>query len=114
MENTQPLKRDFGALVWGALFIWWGISELPGILPHGAGALGFGLVLLGLNSVRLLKGERINSFSLTLGILASLLGSLLLVRSAALLPFELPIFAILLIALGLIFLARELLHSRDE
>lgn len=114
MENTQPLKRDFGALVWGALFIWWGISELPGTLPHGAGALGFGLILLGLNVVRLLKGEGASSFSITLGILASLLGGLLLVRSAVALPFELPIFAILLIALGLIFLARQLLHSSTE
>lgn len=114
MENTQPLKRDFGGLVWGALLIWWGIAELPGLLPHGAGALGFGLILLGLNGVRLLKGAHAKSLSVTLGILALLLGSLQLAESTLALPVELPIFAILLVALGLIFLVHEMLHASNE
>lgn len=113
MENTQTqtLNRDVGPIVWGALLIWWGISELPGFLPHGAGVLGVGLILLGLNGVRLLNGARAKSLSVTLGILALLLGSLQLARSMIALPFELPIFAILLIALGLILLVRELLPN---
>ncbi len=112
MENTQsqPFNRDVGAIVWGALLIWWGISELPGFLPHGAGALGIGLILLGLNGVRLLNGARARSLSVTLGILALLLGSLQLASSVITLPFELPVLAILLIALGLIVMVRELMH----
>jgi hypothetical protein len=116
MENTQiqPLNRDAGAFVWGALLIWWGLSELPGLLPPGAGALGVGLILLGLNGVRLLRGAPAKSLSVSIGILALLLGSLQLVQSVTALPFELPIFSILLIALGLILLTRELLHIRDD
>ncbi len=113
MENTRTLNRDLGAMVWGALLVWWGISELPGFLPHGAGALGVGLILMGLNAVRLLTGARVKSLSVTLGILALLLGSLQLTQSIITLPFELPIFAILLIAFGLILLMRELLYTRE-
>ena len=109
MENIRTLNRNFEAMAWGALFIWWGITELFPFLPHGTGAIGIGLILLGLNVARSLSGARPSGFSITLGILALVWGGLELAGSLLALPFQIPVFAILLIVLGAIMLARELL-----
>jgi hypothetical protein len=114
MENTRTLDRNLETVAWGAFFIWWGITELFNFLPHGTGAIGIGLIWLALNAVRALKGVPTSGLTTTLGILALVLGGLELASSAMHLPFELPVFAILLIVLGVIMLARELLRSRNE
>jgi hypothetical protein len=114
MENTRTLNRNLETMAWGALFIWWGITELFQFLPHGTGAIGIGLIFLGLNMARSLNGIPTSGFSTTLGILALVLGGLELASSVLHLPFELPVFAILLIVLGVILLARELLRSKNE
>jgi hypothetical protein len=113
MENTRTSNRNLETIAWGALFIWWGMTELFSFLPHGAGAIGIGLIFLGLNVARSLNGIPTSGFSTTLGILALVLGGLELASSVMRLPFELPVFAILLIVLGVIVLARELLQSRN-
>ena len=114
MENTRTLNRNLETVAWGAFFIWWGITELFNFLPHGMGAIGIGLIFLGLNVVRSLNGIPTSGFSTTLGILALVLGGLELASSVLRLPFELPVFAILLVVLGVILLARELLRNRNE
>jgi hypothetical protein len=114
MENTRTSDRNLETVAWGALFIWWGITELIPGLPHGTGAIGIGLIFLGLNLARSLNGIPTSGFSTTLGILALVLGGLELASSVMRLSFELPIFAILLIVLGVILLARELLRSKNE
>jgi hypothetical protein len=114
MENTRTLNRNLEMVAWGAFFIWWGITELFNFLPHGTGAIGIGLIWLGLNAARALKGVPTSGLTTTLGILALVLGGLELAISVLRLPFELPVFAILLIVLGVIMLARELLRSRNE
>jgi len=113
MENVRTLNRNLEVMAWGALFIWWGTTELFPFLPHGASAIGVGLILLGLNVARSLNGVPISGFSTTLGILALVLGRLELAGSLLALPFDIPVFAILLIVLGAIMLARELLQSRN-
>ena len=112
MDNTRKLNRNLETMAWGALFIWWGITELFQFLPHGTGAIGIGLIFLGLNVARSLNGIPTSGFSTTLGILALVLGGLELASLVLHLPFELPVFAILLIVLGAIMLARELLAAR--
>ena len=112
MENIRTLNRNLEAMAWGALFIWWGITELFPFLPHGTGAIGIGLIWLALNAARALKGVPISGFTTVLGILALVLGGLELAGSILHLSFELPIFAILLVVLGAIMLARELLAAR--
>ena len=114
MENARILNRSFETLAWGAFFIWWGITELFPFLPHGIGAVGIGPILLGLNAARVLKGIPASGFTTTLGILALVLGGLELAGTALRLPFELPVFAILLIVLGLTVLGRSLLQNRSE
>ena len=110
MDNVRSSNSNFEMAAWGALFIWWGITVLFTSLPHGAGAIGIGLILLGLNAARWLSGISASGFTTTIGILALVLGGLELANSILRLPFELPVFAILLITLGMIFLVREILR----
>jgi hypothetical protein len=114
MENLQTLNRRLEAIAWGAFFVWWGVTELFPSLPEGIGAVGIGLILLGLNTARSLNGIPSSSFTITLGILALAWGGLELSGSILRLPFELPVFAILLIVLGVIFLGREFIHARAK
>lgn len=114
MDTTRTLNRNLETIAWGALFIWWGITELFQFLPDGTGALGIGVILLGLNAARARNGLPTSSFTITLGILALVWGGLELAGAVLRLPFELPVFAILLIVLGVILLARELRRIRNE
>jgi hypothetical protein len=108
MENTRKLTVNFETIAWGALFILWGIMEMFKFLPDGTGAIGIGLILIGLNVARAMTGRPTSSFTTTFGILALLLGGLELARPLLHLSFELPIFPILLLALGLITLMRAM------
>jgi hypothetical protein len=114
MDNVQKLNHKFEALAWGAIFVWWGIAELIQSLPDGMWAVGIGLILLGLNLARSLNGIPVSGFTTTLGILALVAGGLELARPVLRLPFDLPVFAILLIALGMIVLGRGLVQARAE
>jgi hypothetical protein len=114
MKNTQTSNRNLDAIAWGALLIWWGITELVKFLPDGTGVIGVGLILLGFNAIRLLNGIPISGFSTTIGILALVWGGLELAGALLSLPFELPVFAILLIALGAIILAPALAGKRNQ
>jgi hypothetical protein len=104
MENTLKLSFDLATIAWGAFFFLWGITEMFPSLPEGTSAIGIGIILIGLILARLWKKEPISGFTTTLGILALLLGTLELARPLLHLSFELPIFAILLLTLGLITL----------
>ena len=113
MNTTNNLGRNFDAIGWGALFIWWGISVLVTRLPVGTVAIGTGLILIGVNVARKLSGVPISGFSTTVGILALVWGVLELLGVLLSLPFELPIFAILLIVLGVIVLWPELKRTKS-
>jgi hypothetical protein len=108
MENTNKSTFDLDAIAWGTFFILWGFTAMFPSLPHGIGALGIGLIMIGLNAARSLTGRPTSGFTTTFGILALLLGGLELARPLLHLTFELPIFAILLLALGLITLLRAM------
>ena len=114
MDNARTLNRAFESVAWGAFFIWWGVTELFPLLPHGIGALGIGLILLGLNAARSRNGIPTSGFTITLGILALVLGGLELASSVLHLPFEIPVFAILLIVLGVIVLIRAPLRAKND
>lgn len=103
MNDNKRTNRNIEALAWGALFVWWGITLLVK-LPAGVGLIGVGLILLGANGIRYSQGMRINGFSLTIAILALVWGGLELAGAVLRLPFEVPVFAILLIVLGVMVL----------
>ena len=116
MNHTGKENRDLETLAWGMLFIWcgtwWGILEPGQYLPAGTGAVGIGLILLGVNVVRALKGISINLCSTTIGMLFLILGGLKLARLYSHLPsFELSVCGIFLIVLGTSVLVRELLRN---
>ena len=108
MENTRKSNLDLGTIAWGAFFILWGITEMFKSLPDGTGAVGIGVILVGLNLARSWTGQPTSGFTTTFGVLALLLGGLELVRPYLHLSFELPVFAILLLAMGAIVLVRGL------
>jgi hypothetical protein len=114
MNTTKNISRNFDAIGWGALFIWWGISLMLPSLPNGVAPLGTGLILIGVNIARKFAGLPMSGFSTTIGILAIVWGVLELVGVLVNLPFEIPIFAILLIVLGLIVLAPELKRNQAQ
>src|SRR5512136_99230 len=100
MDDIQVRNRTFEGLAWGAFFIWWGITELYPSLPSGAWALSFGVIMLGLNAARSHNGLPTSGFTITVGVLALLWGGLEMAGVFLNLPFELPVFAIVLIVLG--------------
>jgi len=114
MNYSPTRNRNFETVAWGAFFVWWGITEMFPSLPNGTGAIGIGLILLGLNGFRSLNGIAMSSFSTTLGIIALVLGGLELAQPLLHLPFELPVFGILLVVLGGIFVTRELRQLKTE
>ena len=114
MNTVQNLNRNYEAMGWGALIIWWGIMVLVPSLPRGTTAFGTGLILIGVNTARKLSGLPVSSFTTTIGILAFVWGGLELVGVLMSLPFELPVFAILLIVLGVIILAPEVRARQNQ
>ena len=114
MENTRKLNL-ISVRSHGARSLSCGESlKCSQSLPEGTGAIGIGIILVGLNLVRLWKREPISGFTTTFGILALMLGVLQLARPYLHLSFELPIFAILLLALGLILLGSALRGSKNH
>ncbi len=114
MIYSHTSNRNFEALAWGALFVWWGITALVPSLPDGSLVTGSGLILIGVNIARWFNGVPVSRFSITLGILALVWGGLELARVLFRLPFELPIFAILLIVLGVLVVVPGLPARRNE
>ncbi len=116
MDTARLRNGDLERIAWGVFFIWWGMTDsdfgLFKFLPQGTGWVGIGLLLLGLNAARSLNGIRASGFTITLGVLALVLGGLELASSLLHPPFQLPVFAILLIVLGAILFARQLRRVR--
>jgi len=101
MNDSITKKRNIDALAWGALFIWWGITLLIQF-PAGVGLIGVGLILLAAVAARYFQGMGASGFTTAMGVLALVWGALEL--AGTVLPFELPVFPILLIVLGLMVL----------
>ena len=108
MDDIQVRNRTFEGLAWGAFVMWWRIAELFQFLPSATWVLGVGLILIALNVARVRNGLPISGFTITVGILALLWGGLEMAGLFLNLPFELPVFPILLTVLGVIVLAGKL------
>ena len=115
MDGNDTENR-FETLAWGLLFIWlgawWGFLEGK-VLPGGTGVLGVGLILVGLNLARWLKGIEINILTSAFGALFLILGGLKVAKVGLNCPcLQMPVYALFLIILGGIVLAREFLPVR--
>lgn len=113
MEKVKLLDRKLETSVWGLLLIWWGLRWWPlAFLPNGTGLVGTALILLGLNMIRSLNNMPVRSSTNTIGVLALVLGGLLITSDILGLSIRLPVFEIMLIGGGVFILARELLRIR--
>jgi hypothetical protein len=101
----QQLERIGWALF---LIMIGGLTLLPsGWVPEGTWLVGTGLIMVGVNVVRHLNGLRINGFTVVLGLAAIAAG----VSSMA--GLNLPVFPILLIAVGAQILYSVLVPRKD-
>jgi hypothetical protein len=102
MNDLNSLNKRFSAFAWGAFFIWMGVlMVIPGN-QSPVFVLGAGILILGLNLARFLRGIPPSPFSITLGCLAVGLGLVAMFRTVLHIPaFELPFIPTALIVLGL-------------
>ena len=70
MDNTKMIRRNLTTIGWGALLVWWGLSIMIDPITLGMSAIGTGLILLGLNAARALKGVSANRSTTAWGITA--------------------------------------------
>src|SRR5512134_3949578 len=116
MDGMKNLKHNIKRAGWGLLAILWGATILFDFIPFGAGLIGTGLILLGVNIVRAINHLQTKNDNTILGILALAWGGLELARPLLrqLFPsadLDWVIFAILLIGWGVILLTRVVLFS---
>ncbi len=104
MNDNDRLDKRYRTIAWGAFFILIGsLSLIPGDQTVWA-ILGSGILLLGLNLVRWLGRVPLGVFSLALGAILFLGGALVLFRSVLGFHFEIDLFPLLLLALGIYLL----------
>ena len=107
MYENSSLDEKLATAAWGLLFVFWGISMFFDRIPFGAGLLGTGIILLGLNGVRVALAIETKGLTTGCGVLTLVWGMLELMRTNMRLPFELndwAVFSILLMVLGLMML----------
>jgi hypothetical protein len=106
-QKTALNKRleDTG---WALFLIMVGILWLiPGErIPDDTWLIGAGLIMLGINGVRYIKGINMSGFTLVLGALALVAGL------CGLAGVKLPLFAILFILIGAIIILKPLLEKK--
>lgn len=107
MEDIKTLNRRYEAVAWGALFLWLGVRELLPGLPTGTGLLGVGAIFVGLNLARRLRHLPLNGVSTTLGVTALFMGGVVLFLTSLGTRVELPFFPVLLVLIGVGFLAHS-------
>jgi hypothetical protein len=111
MDDARVLNRKYETIAWGAFFIWLGITNLLRALPDGTGAIGIGIILLGLNLARYVSKIPTSGLTIFLGALALILGAFDVARALLRLEIDLPLFPLLLIAIGLVWLFRGISRS---
>ncbi len=113
MSNKSTFNHNLSAFGWGALLIWWGISFLIDPITLAMSAIGSGLIMLGLNALRYVRGIATVQTTTTLGIIALAWGALDQARIALNVP-EGASFALLLMVIGLVVWATILLPQRPK
>jgi hypothetical protein len=110
MGNSKIMNHNLATVANGALLIWWGIVIMIDPLTIGMGAIGTGLIMLGVNAVRLLNGIHPKNSTTVIGIIALAWGTLDTVFDPS---FELS-FAILLIVIGLVKIVSLVTSPKTE
>jgi hypothetical protein len=111
MGTKKTINRLLARVAWGSLLIWWGVVIMIDPLTLGIGAMGSGMILLGINVFRWLKGIPTRERTTQIGLIAFVWGALEQARTMLGLPGGLS-FALLLVVNGLAVLAAPLLARR--
>lgn len=106
--DKQSMNRTFAMIGDGALLIWWGISIMVGPITIGMSAIGTGLILLGVNAARWLKGIPTKGTTTAVGVIALVWGAF---DHTLALRF-MPSFATLLIVIGVVVIASLVTRPR--
>lgn len=104
-EKKAALDKRLEDVGWGVFFLMIGTIWLVPAdrIPSGTWLIGTGLLLLGLNLIRLLNGIRIHTLAGALGVLALAAGM------GSVGGVELPLFAFALIATGAVIILKGVL-----
>jgi hypothetical protein len=109
-DAQRAVSRRLDELAWALFLILVGaIWLLPaGTVPEGTWLVGAGLILLGINAIRSLKGIKVSGFAIVLGVLALVAGL------GHLAGVKVPVFAILFIVIGASIILRPLVGKRSN
>ena len=107
-KEKRALNKRLESAAWGLFLVMLGLIWLvpDNKVPQDAWLLGAGVILLGLNGIRYLKGIRPSGFSVFLGVLGVLLGI------GGLLDLDLPVVPILVILVGLSMIGGTVFKKR--
>ncbi len=100
--RKRDLNKRLETVGWGLFLIMLGGFALAKDVPEGTWLIGAGLIMLGLNAVRLLLGIRASWFTLILGTIALLSGL------GSVYGIEVPVGPLLVILIGLAVIVRAL------
>jgi hypothetical protein len=100
--RKQDLNRRLETVSWGLFLIMLGGFALVKDVPEGTWLIGAGLIMLGLNAVRMLVGIRASWFTLIIGTIALLSGL------GSVLGVDVPVGPVLIILIGLAIVVRAL------
>ncbi len=98
--RKQDLNHRLETVSWGLFLIMLGGFALLKEVPEGTWLIGAGLIMLGLNAVRLLVGIRASWFTLILGTVALLSGL------GSVYGIDIPVGPLLIILIGLAIVVR--------
>lgn len=98
--RKQDLNKRLETVSWGLFLIMLGGFALVKGVPEGTWLIGAGVIMLGLNAVRLLVGIRASWFTLILGAIALLSGL------SSVLGIDIPVGPLLIILIGLAIIVR--------
>jgi hypothetical protein len=107
ISEKDLLNKRLENISWGLFLVMLGgLWLVPDQwIPEGSWLIGVGLIMLGLNLVRYVKGIKMSGFTLVLGAIAIFSGI------SDILQVDLPVFPILLILIGANILIRPLLEK---
>jgi hypothetical protein len=107
-DAQRAVSRRLDELAWALFLILIGaIWLLPaGTVPEGAWLIGAGLILLGINAARSLKGIKVSGFGIVLGVLALVAGL------GQIAGVKVPVLAILFILIGASIILKPLVAKR--
>ena len=98
--RKQDLNHRLETVSWGLFLIMLGGFALLKEVPEGTWLIGAGMIMLGLNAVRLLVGIRASWFTLILGTVALLSGL------GSVYGIDIPVGPLLIILIGLAIVVR--------